>query len=73
MGDQQQIDWSPDGATLFFQRDGNLWAQLVSGGEAMQITHFDEPIGDYEWSKDGQILACTRTTTLSDAVILSIR
>ena len=70
MRSQQEIQWSPDGASLFFQRDGNLWAQPVEGGLPSQITFFDESIGDFDWSRDDEKLACTRTTELNDAVLI---
>jgi dipeptidyl aminopeptidase/acylaminoacyl peptidase len=32
--------WAPDGKTLYFNRDGQIWKIALDGGEAVQVTHF---------------------------------
>ncbi|MGP3534296.1 serine hydrolase [Microbacterium sp. RD1] len=45
--------FSPDGETLAFLRDGQLWTLPVSGGEARQRTHLPLGAGPAVWSPDG--------------------
>ena len=48
---------SPDGQTLAFTYQGDLWRVPVSGGEALRLTH--HPAHDHApvWSPDGQSIA----------------
>lgn len=71
--DHQRIQWSAEGPDryLYFQRDGQLWKQPVAGGPALQVTHFDEGIFDFDWSLDGKRLACSRSMGLSDIVLIT--
>ena len=65
--------WSPDGNTLAFvsdraapeKKDGkkrkpkNLFVQPRDGGDAHQLTSFDDDCGDITWSPDGRRVAFT--------------
>ncbi len=64
--------WSPDGNTLAFVSDRNaptddakkrkpknIFALSLAGGEARQLTSFDDDAGDLVWSPDGKRLAFT--------------
>ncbi|MHC5797072.1 serine hydrolase [Lacisediminihabitans sp. FW035] len=45
--------WSPDGATLAFQREGQVWLLPVDGGEPHQVTSLPLGAGAPAWSPDG--------------------
>lgn len=45
--------FSPDGATLAFLRDGQLWTLPVTGGEPVQRTHLPLGAGAPVWSPAG--------------------
>lgn len=49
--------FSPDGATLAFLRDGQLWTLPVAGGEPQQRTHQPLGAGAAVWSPDGSKIA----------------
>jgi len=49
--------FSPDGTTLAFLREGQLWTLPVSGGEAEQRTHLPLGAGSAVWSPDGSRIA----------------
>jgi dipeptidyl aminopeptidase/acylaminoacyl peptidase len=65
--------WSPDGHTLAFvsdraapeKADGkkrkpkNIFVLPLDGGEARQVTSFDDDCGDVAWSPDGRRIAFT--------------
>jgi serine/threonine protein kinase/Tol biopolymer transport system component len=73
--DAQRVQWSRDGRTLYynlFDRDvGALWKQPLSGGSPVQVTHFEEPLQYFDWSFDGRALAVSRSSTLSDVVMIT--
>jgi dipeptidyl aminopeptidase/acylaminoacyl peptidase len=48
--------WSPDGSTLAFVRDGQLWL-LPAGGEPTQLTSLPMGAGEPRWSPDGTRIA----------------
>ncbi len=57
--------WSPDGSTLYFMSDRsgqeNLWSRAVKGGDATQLTHFnDGRLLFPSMSNDGQSIAFER-------------
>src|SRR3989442_2343168 len=72
-GQDAQPRWSPDGRTLAFlsdraapeKADGkkrkpkNLFVLALDGGEARQLTSFEDDCGDLAWSPDGRRLAFT--------------
>jgi Tol biopolymer transport system component len=50
----------------------NIWLQPLDGSTPSQITNFDEEqILALEWSADGRMLCCIRSTIASDVVLLS--
>ena len=66
--------YTPDGrgfAYLNPQQPGNIWVQPIDGGPARPLTHFtDHQLTSFAWSADGQRLAVTRATVLSDLVLI---
>jgi len=48
--------WSPDGATLAFQRDGQVWLLPIGGGEPHQLTSLQLGAGAPAWSPDGSTI-----------------
>ena len=71
-GQDAQPRWSPDGRTLAFLSDRaaktddlkkrkpkNIFLLTFDGGEARQLTSFDDDCGDLVWSPDGKRLAFT--------------
>jgi DNA-binding winged helix-turn-helix (wHTH) protein/Tol biopolymer transport system component len=68
--------WSPDSRSLLIVANagdiGNIWRIPLNGGPSVQITSFDrQNIEDFAISADGQQLAATRSTTVSDVVLAS--
>ncbi len=63
------LGWTPDSHALTYVshttgNTTNLYMQPLSGGAAIQLTHFDsEPavVGAYAWSRDGKKIALTRS------------
>ncbi|HET7378037.1 MAG TPA: DPP IV N-terminal domain-containing protein, partial [Anaerolineae bacterium] len=50
--------WSPDGHTLAFVRNGNIWQLNVDGSALKAITAYpDAPIQKVEWQPNGNVLA----------------
>ena len=74
VSDNWRIQWSPDGRYLYYNggRAGDsLWKQALAGGPPVQITHFDQPLSYFDWSRDGKKLLVSRSSTLSDAVLIT--
>jgi serine/threonine protein kinase/Tol biopolymer transport system component len=73
--DAQRVQWSRDGGALFYNlydRDvGALWKQPLAGGSPVQVTHFEEPLHYFDWSFDGRALAVSRSSTVSDVVMIT--
>jgi Tol biopolymer transport system component len=69
------VQWSRDGGALFYNlydRDVRaLWKQPLAGGSPVQVTHFEEPLHYFDWSFDGRALAVSRSSTLSDVVVIT--
>jgi len=69
------LRWTADGRALTYPlRQGavvNLWKQLLTGGPPRQLTHFDDWIFAYDWSKDGERLAVSHGKSSSDVVLIS--
>jgi Tol biopolymer transport system component len=71
--------WTPDGRSVTYIGEvglnWQLFMQPLSGGESVQLTHFDsEPlvIVAYAWSRDGKKFAITRERAhVSDVVMFS--
>jgi eukaryotic-like serine/threonine-protein kinase len=73
--DSQRVQWGRDGRALYynlFDRDVRaLWRQPLSGASPVQVTHFEEPLHYFDWSLDGKALAVSRSSTLSDVVMIT--
>jgi len=55
-GDIPVARWSPDGKTLLFQREGQLWLLAADGGEPRALTKHTTGPGSPTWSPDGSIV-----------------
>src|ERR1051326_1380213 len=49
--------FSPDGKTIAFLRDGNIWLLPLEGGESRQLTSFTTGAADPLWSPNGKWIA----------------
>ena len=48
----------------------NIWGQPVDGGEAKQLTNFEDSlIFSFDWAKDGSLVA-SRGVIMSDVVLI---
>ncbi|MFZ1919833.1 MAG: protein kinase [Terriglobales bacterium] len=73
-----QLGWTPDGSALVYVHNTsgnitNLYMQPLSGGEPVQLTHFDsEPavVSAYAWSRDGKKFAITRARYADTDVVM---
>jgi serine/threonine protein kinase len=65
------VAWTPDGRSVAYASDGNVWLQPLSGGPPRQLTRFTDrrPIESFAWSRDGKRLALTRSTQTNDIVL----
>lgn len=69
------LRWRPDGRALTFANTENevtnLWQQPLKGGPPQQITFFKtDEIGQFDWSRDGRYLICSRTIQQRDAFLI---
>jgi hypothetical protein len=77
IGDDMRVQWSRDGGTLYYRHfvggTSNLWRRSVTGGPPVQVTHFVAPdrVQDFDWSFDGKMLAFSRESAVSDAVLIT--
>ena len=55
-GDIPLIRWSPDGKTMLFMRDGQLWLIPADGGEPRSLTKHATSPGAPSWSPDGAVI-----------------
>ena len=72
--DNLRLQWSPDGRNLYYNGGSGgakLWKQALAGGPPVQITHFEEPLNYFDWSPDGKKLLVSRSSTVSDAVLIT--
>ena len=67
------VAWTPDGRSVAYSSEGNVWVQPLTGSRPRQLTHFTDsrPIGSFAWSRDGKRLAITRSTITNDIVLFS--
>jgi len=73
---ENEIRWSPDDRSLFYigaiGNVGNIWNLPLDGGETKQISNFKTHyLEDFAWSPDGTKLAVSRSSTVSDAVLIN--
>ena len=52
-GDIPVIQWSPDGKTILFMRDGQFWLIAADGGEPRALTRHVTPPSAPQWTPDG--------------------
>ncbi|MEZ5426205.1 MAG: winged helix-turn-helix domain-containing protein [Pyrinomonadaceae bacterium] len=67
--------WAEDDRSLFFigveGNVGNLWKLPLDGGEPKPVTNFKTKyLNDFAWSPDGTRLAVSRSSYLSDVVLI---
>ncbi len=72
----QRIRWTHDGSALTYvdvrSGIGNIWSQPLDGGPTRQLTDFRaDQIFSYDWSHDGEQLACERGVETNDVVLIS--
>ncbi len=75
-GASDPVYWSPDGTALDYvataQGVGNIWRQPLSGGPAIELTHFNaDELFDFAWSSDAHRLLMARGKHVSDVVLIS--
>jgi Tol biopolymer transport system component len=61
--DQSHPDWSPDGARIAFEMDGEIWVAAADGTDLHRLASCESPCRDlYQpaWSPDGSEVAFTR-------------
>ena len=73
---ENEIRWSPDDRSLFYigaiGNVGNVWNLPLDGSETKQISNFKTHyLEDFAWSPDGTKLAVSRSSTVSDAVLIN--
>ncbi len=72
---ENEIRWSPDDRSLFYISTignvGNVWSLPLDGSETKPVTNFKSNyLEDFAWSPDGTKLAVSRSSTVSDAVLI---
>jgi Tol biopolymer transport system component len=70
------VRWAAKGSAIDFvdTREGvsNIWRQPISGTEARKVTEFrSDRVFWFDWSRDGNRLACSRGSVTSDVVLLN--
>ncbi len=75
VGDSLRVRWDTTGDAVYYQsletEPRNLWKTTLAGGAPIQVTDFEEGIGDFDFSFDGRLLACTRRAEISDIVMIT--
>jgi TolB protein len=65
------LRWTPDGLSITFIKDGNLWNQPRDGGKPTEVTRFElGGIRQFDWSRDGT-LVFARVDVNGDAVLIT--
>jgi hypothetical protein len=66
LGDFDEPDWSPDGATIAASGgDSDIWAVPADGGEPQQLTSGPASDAQPSWSPDGTLVAFTRDSSIA--------
>src|SRR5271168_3797336 len=70
------VRWTPNGRAIVYMElhsgATSLWMQPLDGGKPKQLTHFpDGIIFSFAWSVDGKLLALSRGSFTSDAVLFT--
>jgi Tol biopolymer transport system component/DNA-binding winged helix-turn-helix (wHTH) protein len=70
------IHWSPDNQSLLYMssvgNSGNIWSLPLDGSTPKPFTNFtSQLLSDFSLSTDGKHLAVSRTSSTSDAVLIS--
>jgi serine/threonine protein kinase len=71
----QHLRWRPDGGALtYIDNRGaapNIWNQPLDGSPPQQLTDFkSDAIWNFDWSRDGRLLAIVRRSGSSDVVLM---
>jgi Tol biopolymer transport system component len=69
------VRWALDGKAIDYIRHvegvSNLWRQPLGGGEAKQLTHFNDlRIWNFAWSRDGKRIALSRGSSERDVLLI---
>jgi len=70
-----QLRWAQNSRSLYYTvkegRAQNIWIQPLEGGLSHPLTHFtSEEIFDFDWSRDGRQIVCTRGIYNSEVVLI---
>ncbi|HKX30186.1 MAG TPA: protein kinase [Blastocatellia bacterium] len=70
------LRWMPDGQGISFVATSggvsNIWNQPLKHNQPVQLTQFtSDQISWFDWSQNGQQLACARGTVTSDVVLIT--
>jgi Tol biopolymer transport system component len=74
IGDDEHVQWSRDGRALHYvdlAGAHDLWRQPLSGGPPVRVAHLEEPPRYCDWSFDDEAVVCSRSSTLSDVVLVT--
>ena len=74
IADEEHVQWTRDGSALHyadFENAHDLWRQPLAGGPPVRVAHLDEPPSYCDWSFDDKAVACSRSSTLSDVVLIA--
>jgi len=69
------LQWAPDGSSITYVNTvrgvSNIWRQPIEGGTPTKLTDFNtDSISNFAWSRDGKLLACSRSGAISDIVLI---
>ena len=69
------IRWTPDGRGLTYAENApgasRIWVQPLAGGAPTKLVEFDsDRLLGFDWSRDGETLACVRGVWTMDAVLI---